>query len=101
MSMRKFVACLMSFVAALVVGAAMAQPAPVITPKEHQRGAEQTFLTFPEWYLVHSPAEYAVFVRENNPDGFPFWGHIGQFCRATARCIRRAGTTTRPTSAIT
>ena len=51
----------------------------VLTPKEHQRGTEQTFLTFPEWYLVHSPAEYAVFVQQHNPDGFPFWGHIGQF----------------------
>ena len=77
--MRKRSRFPMSFVAALAVGAAMAQPAPVVTPKEHQRGAEQTFLTFPEWYLVHSPAEYAVFVRKNNPDGFPFWGHIGQF----------------------
>ena len=57
----------------------VAQPAGVLTPREHQRGAEQTYLTFPEWYLVHSPAEYAVFVRDHRPDDFPFWGHIGQF----------------------
>jgi len=26
-----------------------------LTPKEDQRPADQTFLTFPEWYLVFSP----------------------------------------------
>lgn len=49
-----------------------------ITPKEHQRGAEQTFLTFPEWFLVSSPAEYAAFVKTWPPSEFPFIGHIKQ-----------------------
>ena len=49
-----------------------------ITPKEHQRGPEQTFLTFPEWFLVHSPAEYAAFVKDQPPSEFPFIGHIKQ-----------------------
>jgi hypothetical protein len=44
-----------------------------------RRGEEQTFLTFPEWFLVFSPAEYAQFVRRHTPDEFCFWGHIGQF----------------------
>ena len=51
----------------------------IVTPQEHRRGPEQTFLTYPEWFLVFSPAEYAVFVREHNPSDFPFLGHIGQF----------------------
>jgi hypothetical protein len=49
-----------------------------VTPKEHQRGTEQTFLTFPEWFLVHSPAEYAAFVKDQPPSEFPFVGHIKQ-----------------------
>ncbi len=49
-----------------------------ITPKEHQRGTEQTFLTFPEWFLVHSPAEYAAFVKTQPPSEFPFISHVKQ-----------------------
>jgi hypothetical protein len=50
-----------------------------LTPTEHRRGGEQTFLTYPEWFLVHSPAEYAAFVKEHDPSGFPFLAHVGQF----------------------
>jgi hypothetical protein len=49
-----------------------------VTPKEHQRGEDQTFLTFPEWFLVHSPAEYAAFVKSQSPSDFPFISHIKQ-----------------------
>ena len=56
----------------------------LLTPPEHRRGAEQTYLTFPEWFLVHSPAEYATFVKDHHPDEFPFWGHIGQFWHSYA-----------------
>jgi hypothetical protein len=50
-----------------------------LVPVEHQRTPDQTFLTFPEWYLVYSPAEYATFVKDRNPSDFPFFGHVGQF----------------------
>src|SRR6185436_2802419 len=53
--------------------------AQVVAPSEHRRGPEQTFLTYPEWFLVHSPAEYAHYVREHTPTAFPFIGHICQF----------------------
>ena len=47
-------------------------------PPDQRRGVEQTFLTFPEWFLVHSPAEYARFVATHPPHDFPFLGHVGQ-----------------------
>jgi hypothetical protein len=50
-----------------------------ITPAEHVRGLEQTFLTYPEWFLVFSPAEYADFIAKEPPSFFPYFGHIGQF----------------------
>lgn len=65
-----------------------------VAPLEHRRGVEQTFLTFPEWFLVHSPAEYAEYVKAHPPSGFPFWAHIGQFWRsysAVTRATRSAG----------
>ncbi len=50
------------------------------SPKEHQRPADQTFLTYPEWFLVYSPDEFATFSEQGKtPDRFPFFGHIGQF----------------------
>ncbi len=58
--------------------------ASVRTPPEDQRGTEQTFLTFPEWFLVHSPAEYAAYVRTHTPSAFPFLGHIRQFWQSYA-----------------
>ena len=57
-------------------GAAFAADSPV--PPGQRRGVEQTFLTYPEWFLVHSPAEYAAFVREAPAHRFPFIGHTGQ-----------------------
>lgn len=50
-----------------------------LSPPEHRRGVEQTFLTYPEWFLVHSPAEYAAYVKDQLPTEFPFIGHIRQF----------------------
>ncbi len=54
--------------------------ATVLTAPEDRRTPDQTFLTFPEWYLVHSPAEYARFLaRSEPPSAFPLFAHIGQF----------------------
>ena len=71
-----------SIVALLLVWAASwaAAADAVITPPEHRRGEDQTFLTFPEWYLVHSPAELAQYLSlQRAPSAFPFGGHIAQF----------------------
>jgi hypothetical protein len=51
-------------------------PSPIAP--EHQRSVEQTFLTYPEWFLVHSPAEYAHYVAQHPTHGFPFLRHVGQ-----------------------
>jgi len=58
---------------------AMAEP---VAPPEHRRGEEQTFLTYPEWFLVHSPAEYAAYVKDRPPSDFPYLGHVAQLWRS-------------------
>jgi len=87
---RRLVAALlavaMTGAAAASIGAAPAEPA---ASREHRRPAEQTFLTYPEWFLVYSPAEYAEFVRDRDPSAFPFLGHVRQFWRSY-RAIWRA-----------
>ncbi|HLQ44342.1 MAG TPA: hypothetical protein VK137_06415 [Planctomycetaceae bacterium] len=49
------------------------------TPAADCRAADQTFLTFPEWFLVYSPKEYAELIAERSPSEFPYLEHIGQF----------------------
>ncbi|MBF5040046.1 hypothetical protein INP77_11160 [Methylophilus sp. 13] len=51
-------------------------------PIDQRRSVEQTFLTYPEWFLVHSPAEYAEFVKLHPSHEFPFLGHINQLWSA-------------------
>ena len=71
--------------AALLSLALQSHGAEPLTPAEHRRRPEQTFLTFPEWYLVHSPAEYAAYLQDaKHPSRFPLFAHIGQFWQAYA-----------------
>jgi len=70
----------------------------IAAPPADRRGEEQTFLTFPEWFLVFSPAEYAEFVRQHTPDEFCFWGHIGQFWRGYGAVIEQTRARREPTN---
>jgi hypothetical protein len=73
---------------ALLAVAARAQfsSAPIPRPPEPEpraaekdrRAPDNTFLTFPEWYLVYSPDEYADLIEDRPPSEFPYLGHIGQ-----------------------
>jgi hypothetical protein len=55
---------------------------PLLTPPELARAPDNTFLTFPEWFLVYSPEELADFLQDRNPSDFPFLGHLAQFWQA-------------------
>lgn len=57
-------------------------------PAADRRGTEQTLLTFPEWYLVHSPAEYARIVQSEPSHDFPFLDQIGQLWSSYAAVTR-------------
>ncbi len=52
-------------------------PHPV-TPPNDVRPADQTFLTFPEWYLVFSPEEQAAYFKQHTATSFPFMSHTAQ-----------------------
>ncbi len=55
---------------------------PIYTPAEHIRTTDQTFLTYPEWFLVHSPAEQAEYFKQNTSTYFPYLGHIQQIWKS-------------------
>lgn len=88
---RRSIASLLVLVLAI---AAIAAPAgtqtedTLRTPVEHRRPADNTFLTYPEWFLVFSPDEYADFVEDHPPSGFPFLGHVHQLWEGYAAIAR-------------
>lgn len=45
----------------------------------YNRTEETTYLTYPEWYLVFNPQEYAEFLKTNLPSQFPYFSSIKQF----------------------
>lgn len=51
----------------------------------YRRPEDATYLTFPEWYLVFNPQEYAQFLHDYPPSRFPYLKSIGQFWRGYAQ----------------
>ncbi len=49
-----------------------------LTPAQNSRPGDQTFLTFPEWYLVFSPDEQAQYFKHTTASTFPFMAHTAQ-----------------------
>jgi len=51
------------------------------TPEIDRRPGDQTFLTYPEWFLVFSPAEQADYFKTHTSTSFPYNEHIDQMWR--------------------
>jgi len=49
-----------------------------ITPLKDIRPPDQTFLTYPEWFLVFSPAEQAQYFQTHTSTTFPYMKHVDQ-----------------------
>jgi hypothetical protein len=54
----------------------------IVTPVKDRRPADQTFLTYPEWFLVFSPAEQAAYYKTHTATNFPYLTHIHQFWKS-------------------
>ncbi|MBS2034266.1 hypothetical protein JST97_04730 [bacterium] len=61
-----------------------------LTPETQRRLPSNTYLTYPEWFLVFSPREYTRYVKEHTPTDFPFLGHLAQFWGGYAVANRQA-----------
>lgn len=53
-----------------------------ITPAKDVRPADQTFLTFPEWFLVFSPEEQANYFKQHTATTFPYMRHTSQIWKS-------------------
>lgn len=54
----------------------------------YRRPEESTYLTYPEWAIVYAARDYAGYVRDNQPAGFPYWAYVGRFWQDYAMVIR-------------
>ncbi len=72
--MRRVVPLVLALSAATLL--AQEAPAPSRTPEALRRPADQTYLTYPEWFLVFSPEAYADWVHERPATDFPFLAHV-------------------------
>ncbi|MGC1638644.1 MAG: hypothetical protein WA744_24535 [Candidatus Acidiferrales bacterium] len=46
---------------------------------DYARPEDETYLSYPEWYIVWSYQEKADFQEKNLPSGFPFFGAVQQY----------------------
>ena len=54
----------------------------------HVRPEDQTYLTFPEWYIVFSADEYAAHLAAQRPSTFPFFASVEQYWQGYAGVCR-------------
>ena len=49
-----------------------------LTPLKEIRPPDHTFLTYPEWFLVFSPAEQAEYFKTHTSTTFPYMKHVDE-----------------------
>lgn len=62
--------------------AAPATTLPAIDDKGYRRKLDNTFFTFPEWYIVYSFEDFGRFLDRGSESGFNYLGHILGFWRS-------------------
>ena len=66
-------------------GKSVAQPAvalPAIDEQGYRRKLDNTFFTFPEWYIVYSFEDFGRFLDRSSESQFNYLGHIAGFWRS-------------------
>lgn len=72
--------------------AANAPYTPIISAPEFQRNEAATFLTYPEWHIVHAYDNYAKVIQTGNPHDFKFLKSIFGFWSSACTLTRMADT---------
>ena len=63
---------------------------PIITDAEFQRNEAATFLTYPEWHIVHAYDNYAKVISTGDPHDFQFLKSIAGFWSSACRLTKLA-----------
>lgn len=62
-----------------------------LTPLADRRPPDQTFLTYPEWFLVFSPAEQADYFQQHTATTFPYVTHTRQIWESYRAVVNEMG----------
>jgi hypothetical protein len=73
---------------------------PVIEDKGYRRKLDNTYFTFPEWYIVYSFEDFGRFLDRGNESGFNYLGHILGFWRSFCTINRAVPATTESRSEV-
>ncbi len=68
-----------AYVETMCRGTAAPDPYISIVAQADRRPESRTFLTYPEWHMVHAYADYAAVITTGDPHDFNFLGSIGGF----------------------
>ena len=68
-----------AYVETMCRGTAVADTYTSILPEADRRPESRTFLTYPEWHMVHAYADYAAVISKGDPHDFNFLSSIGGF----------------------
>ncbi|MCG6903282.1 MAG: hypothetical protein LJE68_11435 [Rhodobacter sp.] len=73
-------------------GKPVAQDYTAILPPEHRRAESRTFLTYPEWHIVHAYDDYGRVIQDGDPHDYRylsgisgFWSSLCALSRVSAR----------------
>ena len=73
---------------------------PVIEDKGYRRKLDNTYFTFPEWYIVYSFEDFGRFLDRGTESGFNYLGHILGFWRSFCTINRAVPATTESRSEV-
>src|ERR1041384_2512364 len=62
--------------------AASAPALPEISEPGYRRKLDNTYFTFPEWYIVYSFEDFGRFLDRGSESGFAYGSHIAGFWRS-------------------
>lgn len=68
-----------------------AEPYAAILPPEHHRPESRTYLTYPEWHIVHAYDDYAEVIAEGDPHDYGFLRSISGFWTSLCDVARSSG----------
>lgn len=84
-----------AYVEIMCRGEAVADDYAPLLPPEHRRSEARTFLTYPEWHIVHAYDDYARVIATHDPHRFDYLASITGFwaslCALSERSARHGG----------
>ena len=71
-------------------GSGEADSYAALIAEDHHRNEARTFLTYPEWYIVHAYDDYATVIEDGAPHNYRYLASVVGFWRTLCPLARKA-----------